>query len=117
MALYIDLKDCNEEILDKKAIDNALKNILSTRKGSLPGKPEFGCDIDRFLFEPLDHTLITLIQTVIAEAIFNYEPRIQIDDILIEQQSEYYRLIITIYYHYTFIKTVDMQSTRITING
>jgi len=42
------------EIHDDIAISNSLKNIFSTPKGTLPGKPYFGTILHQMLFEPID---------------------------------------------------------------
>lgn len=116
MALYTDLKTPEIEIIDKDSINNAIKNILLTKKGTVPGKPQFGCDLEQFLFEPLDHLTVTLLKTVVAEALFDYEPRIRVNEIEVEQQTEYNRLVITIYYQYTFIKTSEVYQAKVSIN-
>ena len=43
MATYKDFNSdsLNNVVVDKKAIEQSIFNILTTRKGSLAGKPEF----------------------------------------------------------------------------
>ena len=116
MALYKDLITLNNEIYDKESIKNAIKNILATKKGSLPGKPTFGCDLDQFLFNNIDHTTLSLIRTVIGEALYEFEPRIKVQSIEIEAQPEFYRISVNIYFTYTFIKNTEIDVATILIN-
>ena len=103
--LYKDLVDCNSIISDEASIKNALNNILSTDLGSMPGKPNFGCNLRRFLFEPLDQILVDAIRTGITTAIKLWEPRISIDSIEIREFPDFNKIVIDINYYYTFIKT------------
>ena len=116
MALYKDLTALNNEIYDRESIKNAIKNILLTKKGTLPGKPTFGCDPDQFLFNNIDHTLITLMRAVISEALYDFEPRIKVQSIEIETQPEYYRISVNIYFTYTFIKNTEIDVASVLIN-
>ena len=53
MALYSDFKSVGYFDEDVKAINNAIKNILLTNIGSLPGQPEFGSRLNELIFEQI----------------------------------------------------------------
>jgi len=110
-VLYFDLVDCEKEhLIDKEAIRNAIKNIFSTDRGTMPGKPQFGCNVRRFVFEPLDYVLTNDIKAQIISAISIYEPRIEITDVTIEEVPEYNRVNVSITYEFTFINTKDFDT-------
>lgn len=64
-------------------IRQSLKIILSTRPGERVMHPDFGCNLDIMMFEPLTTTLITTIKDIIKTAILLYEPRIELNSVKI----------------------------------
>lgn len=100
MALYVDYSDMESTVTDVKAINNAIKNILLTRKGSLPGKPTFGSDLYKVIFAPLDHITKSLMERYITEALRYWETRIRVIGVEIKDVPEYNKLIATIKYQY-----------------
>ena len=66
---------------DASAIKQAITNILLTNKGERLMNPDYGGNIRRFLFEPLDYGTSQQIVGGIKTAIENYEPRIGISDL------------------------------------
>lgn len=100
MSIYNDYTDPNTLSLDAKAIDNAIKNILMTPLGSLPGKPLFGSRLHNILFEQMDGITEELARRVIQEALYQWENRIIITNVDIKPVAEYNRYIISINYIY-----------------
>lgn len=68
-------------VSDEEDINQSLCLLLSTRPGERLMRPDFGCDLDRLLFEPLDETLRTYAKGLIQTAILFHEPRITVEDI------------------------------------
>ena len=70
---------------DESAIQQALVNLLLTRKGEKPFIPDFGTEIVDLLFENHGDPLSTLkIRTSIEYAIGTYEPRVVFKDVDID---------------------------------
>jgi len=87
------------------AIYNSLNNIISTPKGSMPGHPEFGCGIDKYIFELMDPMIEQSIKSEIAYAIDRWEPRIKIIEINVIDDTDYNRILIKLKYNIkTFVK-------------
>jgi len=63
---------------DLEAVKNSLNNIINTSKGSRRMLPEFGSDIHKLLFEPLDEITAHRIGENILNAIKMWEDRIDI---------------------------------------
>jgi len=61
---------------DEADIRDSLTILLSTRVGERVMQPNYGCNLDRLLFEPLDTGLQTYLQDLIRTAILYFEPRI-----------------------------------------
>jgi phage baseplate assembly protein W len=65
-------------VVNENAIIEALKNLIMTDKGERFFNLDFGCDIKRVLFEDVSPTTLNILHSVIATAIKNYEPRVNI---------------------------------------
>lgn len=68
-------------------IDSSLEILLSTKQGERIMHPNFGCNLEELLFNPLDRTLITYVSDLIKTAILYYEPRIDVQKIDIYEDA------------------------------
>lgn len=98
--IYIDLAAPNIESHDVEAINNAIKNILFTAIGTVPGKPDFGSNLNELVFLPMDASTISMTKRVITESVRKWETRISIDSVNITKVPEYNRLLAEITYHF-----------------
>lgn len=73
---------------DEKDIRESLIILLSTRLGERIMVPDYGCNLEELLFQPIDLTLKTYITGLIKDAILFYEARISVDKIDIGDTSE-----------------------------
>jgi phage baseplate assembly protein W len=65
-----------------QAKDN-LKNLILTKKGERLMQPEFGCDIWKILFEPMDN-IETSIENSILSAVSVWLPYLSINEIIFD---------------------------------
>lgn len=65
-------------------IDRSLEILLSTALGERVMLPEYGSNMEDLLFEPIDTGLQTLIFDRINTAILYFEPRIEVEDIVLD---------------------------------
>ena len=70
-------------VKDKAAIIQSISNLLLTNKGERPFQPQLGSGIQTALFEPLDFGSAAILKNEVRECLSKYEPRIVINDILI----------------------------------
>ena len=63
---------------DASAIKQAIVNLLMTNKGERLMNPNYGSDIRRYLFEPLDYGTANQITGNIKSTIDTFEPRITV---------------------------------------
>lgn len=82
-----DLKSV-ELVADELDIEQSLKLILSTRPGERLTNPEFGCAIHEYVFDPINATTKYFIKESIEKAVLFYEPRITIEEIIIDTSRE-----------------------------
>lgn len=87
-----------EMVSDEEDIVQSLEIILSTRPAERIMQPDFGCELSQFLFEEITQGLITGIRGTISDAILYHEPRIDVEDINIEESEEEGLLLIRIIY-------------------
>lgn len=100
MAIYTDYNTVTTTDVDVEAINNAIRNILLTKKGSLAGKPTFGSNIHLAVFNQLDYITESDLKIYISEALTQWETRILIDEISFDSQPEYNRVVALINYSY-----------------
>lgn len=98
--IYIDLQAPATEDWDVEAINNSIKNILFTTIGSVPGRPEFGSNLNELVFLPMDASTISMVKRVITESLRKWETRIVIDSVVITKNPEYNRVLADITYHF-----------------
>lgn len=74
---------------DIERINHSIFLILETPKGSRLMMPEFGSDIHKYKFDPLDQVLMEKIKHTLRQDITKWEPRVLITDIvfLTDEQS------------------------------
>lgn len=92
---------------DADDIKSSLEILLSTRPGERVMRPDYGCNLDELVFEPLTTTFKTYIKDLISTAILYYEPRIEVNNIDLDDTGELEgRILIVIDY------TVSATNTR-----
>lgn len=98
--MYKDLTSLTTENTNSSAIDNSIKNILLTKRGSVPGNPRFGSDLYSLIFNQLDTLTESVAKSMIFSSLTEFEDRIQLTNIEIKSIAEYNKLVITIEYIY-----------------
>ncbi|AAP76100.1 GPW/gp25 family protein [Shigella sonnei] len=79
-----------------RSIKNSLLGIVTTRKGSRPFDPEFGCDLVDELFENMTPLTADTIERNIQAAVRNYEPRIDKLSVSVTPVYDDYTVIVEI---------------------
>lgn len=88
-----------ELVSDAEDVRQSLEIILSTQPGERIMHPDFGCELNQFLFEEITQGLITGIKGIIADAILYHEPRIDLEEIEISESDDWEGLLfISIHY-------------------
>jgi phage baseplate assembly protein W len=68
----------------KEDIDNSLHILLNTAFGERVMRPEYGCDLRRFLFDPVNANMQAYLKKIVEEAILYFEPRIRPEDVAVD---------------------------------
>lgn len=121
MSTYIDLdyklNTVNKDIrlaTDKEAINNSIRNILNTSKGTVPGNPSFGSDLQEVLFEIMDDITFSLVQSIVRTELEKWEPRIEIKEVNFDSVIDQGQMIINLVY--IIIRNNEIISTNIKID-
>jgi phage baseplate assembly protein W len=67
-------------------VQESIRIILATSKGERMMRPDFGCGIHELVFGAINTALITRIQTDVTEALREFEPRIEVLQVAVDQQ-------------------------------
>ena len=73
---------------DADDIQSSLEILLSTRPGERVMLPKYGCNLDEMIFEPLTTTFKTYMKDLIKTAILYFEPRIEVNQIDLDDTGE-----------------------------
>jgi phage baseplate assembly protein W len=81
---------------DENAIKTSLKNLILTSNYERPFHSEIGSPIKRLLFEPATPMLENLVQRAIVDVINNFEPRVNLIQVLVNLSPDTNSLYVTI---------------------
>src|ERR1041384_853691 len=68
-------------------VREAICIILRTRPGERLMRPDFGCGLDRYLFEPNNTSTLRLIQEEVKRSLARWEPRVRLNDVRVETNA------------------------------
>jgi phage baseplate assembly protein W len=66
-------------------IRQSLQILLATSMGERTMFSGYGCELSRYLFEEVDQSLINGLRSIVSDAILNNEPRINVNQVNIDQ--------------------------------
>ncbi len=99
-------------------IREAIRIILLTEQRERINRPDFGGSLSQFLFEPNTVTTRHLIQERIAQALTNWEPRIQIESVRVDgAPDDPQAAIATIIYKLVATQARERVSLNVTLGG
>lgn len=85
---FNNVTDNIEMTSDEADIQLSLQILLSTRKGERVMLPDYGCNLDEMLFEPMTTTFKTYISEMVKTAIIYYEARINLNSLTVDDSRE-----------------------------
>ncbi len=69
-------------------LDRSIRIVLLTAPGERVMRPQFGCRIWELLFEPVTANLLGLIAEAVRSALAQWEPRIEVEDVVPEADPD-----------------------------
>ena len=96
---------------NESAIARSVRNLVLTIQGERPFQPVLGTGVSRLLFENMDKLTASAIRSEIRTTIENYEPRVEISEILVDPDYEGNAFNVTLQY---FIIGIDVPEQELT---
>ena len=96
---------------NESAIARSVRNLVLTIQGERPFQPVLGTGVSRLLFEYMDKLTASTIRSEIRTTIENYEPRVEINEIIVEPNPEGNAMDVTLQY---FIIGIDVPEQELT---
>lgn len=87
------------QIEDVIAVKRSVKNLVQTNFYERPFQPELGCGIRELLFENFTPMTKVFLQNKIQEVLVNYEPRIDLQSVKVDDDQDNNRLVVDIYFY------------------
>jgi|TARA_B000000609_G_scaffold158034_1_gene154211 hypothetical protein len=84
---------------DVVAVKRSVKNLVQTGYYERPFQPELGCGIRELLFENFTPMTKVFLQNKIVEVLENYEPRIDLQSVKVDDDQDGNRLVVDIYFY------------------
>ena len=99
---------------DEYAINQSVKNLILTNHYERPFHPEIGSQISGLLFENWTPVLQSVMRQSIINTITNFEPRVQLIDVVIYDRSDNNAVDVSI--TYKIVNTETPVTLDITLN-
>ena len=96
---------------NESAIARSVRNLVLTIQGERPFQPVLGTGVSRLLFENMDKLTASAIRSELRTTIENYEPRVEINEIIVEPDFEGNAMHVTLQY---FIIGIDVPEQELT---
>ena len=96
---------------NESAIARSVRNLVLTGQGERPFQPVLGTGVSRLLFENMDKLTASAIRSEVRTTIENYEPRVEINEIIVEPDFEGNAMHVTLQY---FIIGMDVPEQELT---
>jgi phage baseplate assembly protein W len=113
ISLSLGINPLNSDLLDLKnetAIARSVQNLVLTQRGERFFNQNLGSNVSSFLFENVDLISSAQIQSSIEDVINNYEPRVNLQRVIVDPNEDYTGYYITIYYD---IIGIEAQSQKL----
>ena len=84
---------------DVIAVKRAVRNLVQTNFYERPFNPELGCGVRELLFENFTPMTGIFLRRKIEEVLTNYEPRITLEQVAVDDDQDGHRLVVDIYFY------------------
>ena len=101
ISMSFETNPLNEDLIALKnssAIARSIRNIVFTQPGEKFFNPEFGSRVSESLFEIVDEVSTIAIRDEIRSSIINYEPRVNLLDVIVNPNPDENEMDVSITY-------------------
>lgn len=71
-------------VTQRQDVEESLRILLSTSPGERVMHPNYGCGLQRMVFENIDENRLTEIRSLVERAVLFFEPRVILKDVMID---------------------------------
>jgi len=96
-------------IQNASAISRSIRNLVFTLPGEKPFQPNVGSNVSRLLFENLDLLTADSIKREIENTINNYEPRVELNEVIVDPNYDENAFDVVIKYYITGLDVPEQQ--------
>ena len=96
---------------NESAIARSVRNLVLTIQGERPFQPILGTGVNNLLFDNMDKLTASAIRSELRTTIENYEPRVEINEIIVEPDPEGNAMDVTLQY---FTIGIDVPEQELT---
>ncbi|MGZ5025733.1 MAG: GPW/gp25 family protein [Methylobacter sp.] len=77
-----------QRVSDHEDIQQSLQILLNTVQGERIMREDFGCDLQRFMFEEVSQSLVNSLTRLVTDAVLYYETRIELNAVEVDESEE-----------------------------
>jgi len=99
-------------IKNTTAISRAVRNLILTKRGERPFEPALGSKVYDLLFESMDKQTASVIRDEIKTVIENYEPRVDLIEVIVIPNHDVASMDVTIRYE---VVGIDVPAQELTL--
>ena len=86
-------------IKNEVAIARSIRNLIFTVPGDKPFQPTVGSNVDNLLFDNMDELTAASIRSEIEYTVNTFEPRVELNEVVVEPNFDEYEFNVTIKYY------------------
>ena len=86
-------------VTDVQDIKRSVRNLVLTNRFDHPFHPEIASNVRDLLFEQFTPITQTLVRNRIEEVLENYEPRVELQNVAVDDDQDGNRLVVDIYFY------------------
>ena len=87
------------QLKNANAIARSIRNLIMTVPGERPFNPVLGSQVTGLLFESLDKLTASTIKSEIENTILNFEPRVNLNQVIVKAQPDNNQFDVEIQYY------------------
>ena len=94
---------------NENAIARSVRNLVQTIQGERPFQPVLGSNVQNLLFDNMDKLTAAALKEEIRNTIENYEPRVEIEEIIVDPNFDNNEFNVTVQYYIVGIDVPEQE--------
>ena len=94
---------------NENAIARSVRNLILTTQGERPFQPVLGSNVNNLLFDNMDKLTAAALKEEIRNTIENYEPRVEIEEIVVDPNFDNNEFNVTVQYYIVGIDVPEQE--------